>query len=311
MQNYLSLIEKIKQKFPIPQEENFEPATSGTHHKVLISNRYVIRFRDDNPKLLLREVDFLKQINHPLIPKVLWEGMIDGSICMVENRLHGKNIHILWKTLSEADKTNIIKQIIQFLQYLKTQIKDHIYSINTGKKYNNFIDYLTDNIRQKITRIRKFKQVDKVLENILSITEETKTKNLFLNKKKITFVHGDLIIHNLLTDGKNLTGVLDWELALFGDPDYDLSRLFYYQECAKAYQKQGIDDTFETDYMDKLIIEILKSDLIENRELFHGKYKFMRAIFYLNALYWASNSDNPEKNINDLIEQWNKKTENQ
>ncbi len=45
--------------------------------------------------------------------------------------------------------------------------------------------------------------------------------------------------------GKKLTGVLDWELALWGDSDYDLFRLFYYQECAKAYQEQGVDHTFE------------------------------------------------------------------
>jgi len=306
MKNYLSRIRRIKQEFIALRGENFRVASNGTHHKVFLSNRYVIRFRDDNPKLLLRETIFLKRLDHPLIPKVSWEGKIDKSIAMAENRLPGENINILWKTLPKVSKANIIKQVIQFLQYLRTQTKDHVYSVSTGRKYKNFSDYLTDAIKQKIIRIKKFKQTDKILRDLSSIIEKTSVKNLF--SKRATIVHGDLIIHNLLTDGKNLTGVLDWELSIFGDPDYDLFRLFYYQECAKAYQEQGIDETFEADYMDNLIAAILKSNLIKNKKIFQKKYRFVRAIFYLNALYWASNSDNPQKNLNELIIQWNKKS---
>ncbi|MBI3671220.1 phosphotransferase [Candidatus Azambacteria bacterium] len=142
----------------------------------------------------------------------------------------------------------------------------------------------------------------------MSIIEDIEGMNLFRNKDKSILVHGDLIIHNILTDGRNLTGVLDWELALYGDPDYDLCRLFYYQECAKAYQEQWVDETFESYYMDKLMNAILESSLIKDTELFKKKYYFMRAIFYLNALYWSINSSDPEKNISELIGNWNQKT---
>lgn len=306
MKNYLSQIGKIKKEFIALQNENFKVTKSGTHYKVFLSNEYTIRFRDDNPKLLLREANFLKQVNHPLIPKVLWTGKINKSIAMVENRLPGKTINIVWKTLSITNQKNIIKQIIKFLQYLNTQTRDYIYSVSTDQKYNNFLDYLTDSIKQKINKIKQFKQTNKISKDLLLIIEKSEVKRLFSNKERITLVHGDLIIHNLLTDGKNLTGVLDWELALFGDPEYDLFRLFYYQECAKAYQEQGIDETFEADYMDKLIAVIMKSSLIEDKKIFQRKYQFVHAIFYLNALYWAANSDSPEKNLNELIVQWNK-----
>lgn len=308
MENYLSRIKKIKQEFIALKEEIFEAALNGTHHKVFLSNNYVIRFRDDNPNLLLRETKFLKQLNHWLIPKVLWTGKINKSIAVAENRLPGNTINIVWKTLSKTNQMNIIKQIVQFLQYLKTQTKDYVYSVNTGRKYNNFLDYLIDAIKQKIAKIKKFKQTNKILKDLLLIIEKPEAKNLFSNGQRITLVHGDLIIHNLLTDGRNLTGILDLELALFGDPDYDLFRLFYYQECAKAYQEQGIDDTFESDYMDALVIAILKSNLIKNKKLFWKKYRFTRAIFYINALYWAASSDSPEKNILELIALWDKKS---
>jgi len=61
-------------------------------------------------------------------------------------------------------------------------------------------------------------------------------------------------------------------------------------------------------YMDKLITAILKSELIKNKRIFWRKYKFTRGIFYLNALDWAASSDDPEKNINELIMQWDKKS---
>ncbi len=308
MKNYLLRIKKIKKQLAISKEERFVAATNGTHHKVFISNKYIVRFRDNNPKLLLRETKFLKKLNHSLIPNIVWAGKINKSVAMVENRLPGKTLDVLWKTLSKTNQANIVKQIIKFLQYLKTQTKDYIYSVNTGEKYNNFLDYLTDNINLKISRIRKFKQANKILKDLLLIIEKSEAQNLFPDDGEITLVHGDLIIHNLLTDGKKLTGIIDWELALFGDADYDLFRIFYYQECAKAYQEQGIDEIFEADYMNKLIAAILKSNLIKDRKLFQKKYQFVRAIFYLNALYWTINSNSPKKNINEIIVKWNKKS---
>jgi serine/threonine protein kinase len=77
MQNYLLRIRKIKQKIIALKEEDFEIVQGGTHYKVFLSDNYVVRFRDDNSKLLLREVNFLKQLKHPLIPKVLWAGRIN------------------------------------------------------------------------------------------------------------------------------------------------------------------------------------------------------------------------------------------
>ena len=77
MQSHQLLIEKVKKRFNVLSKEKFSASRDGTHHKVFLSKKYVIRFRDDNPKLLLREVNFLKNLDNPLIPKVLWVGKID------------------------------------------------------------------------------------------------------------------------------------------------------------------------------------------------------------------------------------------
>ena len=305
MKNYLLQIKKIKKQLDIPKEECFKPASSGTNYKVFLSDNYVIRFRDDNPKLLLQETNFLKQLNHKLIPKVLWFGK-NGQF-MIENRLLGETIDLVWKDLSNNSKNNIIKQVVEFLQYQKTKKQSYIYSVKTDKKYKVFLDYLTDSIKKKVNDILKNKQAGEIIKDLLLIINNAKIRKLFTTKTSYSLVHGDLVIHNLLTDGKSLTGVIDWELALWGDSDYDLFRLFYYQECARDYQEQGIDETFEADYMNKLITAIEKSGLIKDKKVFQKKYQFVHAVFYLNALHWALNSDSPKKNINELIIQWNKK----
>jgi aminoglycoside phosphotransferase (APT) family kinase protein len=37
------------------------------------------------------------------------------------------------------------------------------------------------------------------------------------------FIHGDLFLDNVLTDGIEITGIIDWSFAAAGDPRYDLA----------------------------------------------------------------------------------------
>ena len=39
------------------------------------------------------------------------------------------------------------------------------------------------------------------------------------------------------------------------------------------------------------------------QELFQKKYHFVQAIFFIDALNWAANSNNPKKNLSELIKQ--------
>ena len=224
---------------------------------------------------------------------------------MVENRLPGTALHTTWRHLTGSAQKRIIQQIITFLQFLETQKKENIYSVTTGNTYPSFFAFMTESLETKVTKIQKFSQARKLVQDLHSVLTSPAIKKLFLHVA-ITLVHGDLIIHNLLTDGKKLTGVLDWELSLYGDPDYDICRLLYYHECAMAYKEQRRDPSYEAHYMNTLITAILKSDLVHDQKKIEYKYQCMRAFFYLNALYWATTSDDSDKNINDLIVLWKK-----
>lgn len=306
MKSFALPVNDLQGKLPFLRGEHFQRASTGTHHEVFVSEHYVIRLRQENPKLLAREVVFLKEMDHRLIPKIIWSGTVNTSFLMIENRLLGNPLNTMWKDMPDADQQHVIQEIIQFLTYLREQKRSKIYSVQTGKTYANFFDSLIDGFEKKLAIGETFQRAKDMLHTMSTVLYDPGAAELFAGAQN-SIVHGDVINHNLLTDGKHLTGILDWELAFYGDPDYDLSRLYYYRECAKAYQEQGIDDSYEAEYMNKLIKEIRKSDLMINNDRFEKKYRLIRAIFSINALYWATTSEAPEKNIAELVTSWNKK----
>ena len=301
--DHLERITLLKEKLSFLKGEDFEPARSGTHYKVFLSDGYVLRFRDDDPELLFREVELLKELEHPLIPKVLWSGKIGDSPVMVENRLPGANLDLVWKDLTDDHKDNVTGQIVCFLSYLRSQTRGHMYSVKTGKKYENFSDLLTDGKEEKIEKIKEFKVAREGLKKLLSVIDNRELIKLCSDPKEVTVVHGDLINHNLILEGNNLSGVIDWELALYGDPDLDLCRLFYYHECAQDYLEKGTDDSFEANFTDKLLEKIKRSELIkDSSDTFKKKYEFIRAAFLFDALFRATKSKDSKKNTREICE---------
>ena len=297
-------IRNLKHRLPELKQEHFKPALNGTHHMVVISENYVVRERKNNSELIRREARFLQQFHHPLIPRVIWVGKIGQSTILVENRLPGTTLDKSWKQLSKATQSHIVSQVVEFLMLLRKHHSHSAYSVVTGKTYQKFTSYLTQQITRKSKLAGKCKPAHMLLKKIMTILNDSTSLKLF--ETQPVAVHGDLINHNLLTDGKTLTGVLDFELALFGDKDYDLCRLFYYQECTIAYLEQGKDPSFEADYMKKLMDAVVKSPLIKNKMELKKKYGFTRAFFILGALTWAMSSDKPQKIIRELEVLWNK-----
>ena len=130
----------------------------------------------------------------------------------------------------------------------------------------------------------------------------TTSRKIFIDSK-ISLVHGDLVFHNLLTDKEKISGVLDWERALFGDPDFDIFRLMNFKLSASAYKDTGNDGKNETGYLSLLLSKIKSSGLIDDIEIFDQKYQIAKASYYLNALYWDAKSNDPQKNIQNTLKE--------
>ena len=303
---YSTKIDQIKKIFCDIQQEVFTPAESGTHHVVFLSKNYVIRFRENKPKLLKRESEFLKYLNNSLIiPRVLWMDEVDGTMAMVENRLPGEPLDSVWKKMNANQKESVINGMMEFITYMRNQLNNKVYSVATGEEYDSFSEYIIKDSKTKFSAIVKNKYARPLAEEIKNILYDSNKLNIFNNKQN-TLVHGDLIMHNILVESGRITGIIDWELALWGDQDYDLARILYYEECAKVYEEDGIDVVQEREYMTRLK-NTTATLFIKNQNIFNKKYDVFRAFFYLRALAWAATSDNPNKNVNELTKSWTKK----
>jgi aminoglycoside phosphotransferase (APT) family kinase protein len=75
-----------------------------------------------------------------------------------------------------------------------------------------------------------------------------------------TFIHGDLFLDNVLSDGVEITGLIDWAFGALGDPRYDLALAMYgMSDVQRAAFLEGYGLTkglsqFETEYFLKLAI---------------------------------------------------------
>ena len=300
------LLQIILKNNPYLSSEDFSKAKDGTHYCVFLSPKYVVRIREKGQEILHRETDLLKALDHPLIPNIIQSEKEERFSFMVENRLPGSNTNLEWKKLAGKEKDQIIKDINEFLDTIHQKEGSFFYDIQQGEQHNDLLSSLLKEAEEKIHHIEKtenYRQARDLLIEFKKRIKNEKAREKLEETKTPRLVHGDMIIHNLLTDGEKLSGVIDWELARWGDPDYDIARLMYYQECARSYYHQGKDDSFEYDFLNKLLTS-LENKI--NREEFELKYIFYRSLFYLGALVWAVNSDSPGRNIKELEDDWKK-----
>lgn len=212
----------------------------------------------------------------------------------MEKRLLGQSIDEIWKTLKNNDKDKIIQELTDFVFKIHKVKIDYFWSVQYGKKFKSYNELLFYKFRLYERKILKNKQASMLFEKISDYIQEDKAKETFFNVTPV-LVHGDLIMHNLLTDGKRLTGVLDWEYAQYGDAFYDLARVIYYQECARSYVEEERDEFFEYDFTTRLI-----NGLQNEIKLDDGKYRIIRSFYFIDTIIWALNSENPEEKLSRL-----------
>jgi hygromycin-B 4-O-kinase len=96
-------------------------------------------------------------------------------------------------------------------------------------------------------------------------------------------VHGDYGFNNVLSDGKNITGVIDWEHSMFGDFLFDIAWLAFWSSNWPVYPD------FEGAYLKYITEKNLK---IEN---FRERMLCYKLFIGLGSLSFSAYSDQREK----------------
>jgi len=72
-----------------------------------------------------------------------------------------------------------------------------------------------------------------------------------LEFEKSCLVHGDMGSYNIITSNGHITGLIDWGLALYGDPLYDIANLLFWDEKKLMDLNQALKHKHFTNETDK------------------------------------------------------------
>jgi len=110
--------------------------------------------------------------------------------------------------------------------------------------------------------------------------------------------HGDFNFHNIMVDGDDITGVLDWECADFGAPEQDIvyvqqlvTRHMSWEKFLQHYAKSGGKPIKSTNFPFCQAYSVLRTMIAFNRATLTNQLgsnrdiRFMMVTFGINAAF--------------------------
>ena len=187
---YKELVEKI-----IPHQK-YKQLNIGFTNKIYETENEIIRIciNTNNEERFQKEINFYKeQKDNPYIPKLY---KVDNTKTIIPytyeiiERIHGKTIYEIWYKLTEEERKDLVKKIIEAIKSLHNQ---KVESFNWKKK-----------IKEELL---KYKDVEDLEESISSLVTSC---DIYFHHNKFGLIHGDLHFDNILYTGKEIK-LLDFE----------------------------------------------------------------------------------------------------
>lgn len=203
---------------------------------------YVVHFRINNESLDKAEYIYKTYGCELPIPAVVKLGEIDDIFFCISEKAKGKPI----SSYSNSEQTVILNDLARHftnMSYIKVDSTKGYGLISPSgftsfKSWEEVIASFFDEDQEGFYKDWTNLYKDSFLERPLF--EEGYLKTMELVKyapSNPNLVHGDFHLGNMLSDGKNVTGIVDWELAMYGDFMFDLAGLHLWSPHLKFPEK--------------------------------------------------------------------------
>lgn len=244
-----TLLKRIKHIFPDLNWGSYIYIDEGWDHEVIIlDNRVVFRFPNDDQYSLKNEIMVLDKLN-PLvnlaIPTYSYVAP-DFSFAgyeLVAGRPLSKQ---LFDELTADDRSVLAKQLADFLSILHQLPTNADYLSEVAqsdiKQYQAEMKQQADQYLKPVLIPEDFSLVQKIIDDI---------DKLLAQALPTAFLHGDIYNRHLLWDGgTRQLGIIDFSDMNIGDPAYDFAELY-------EYGQDFVKETYEfyTGPKDKLFLE--------------------------------------------------------
>lgn len=162
-------------------------------------------------------------------------------------------------------------------------------------KHSTLAQAVNAGLKENLERLVKY--------GIISLKEAEKMEELFKDNRllkcdKAVLVHNDFADWNLLTDGKTITGVIDWDESVGGSPIEEIAcwSIFFEPERIKPFLKGYFSETEKYENFDETFQLMRLRYVISKMALRAKRYSYDKSDFLAKLI------DNGKKHLADLID---------
>lgn len=228
MDIYLKILNKIACKYKIENSGEFSRYEAGFHHTYDLGDKLIVKIEDTSAVTLNNHKKFLDLlgVKGAKVSKVVEFGQEENKTYLVLEKIPGRSLSYDWLNMSGKQKENIMSELTKQLKIFHSiKFKDYI------------IPALIDNqpcsnLREAVRNSTKFDLIDK---NILApeyLKEFEYLENFYQQNEHIldeqdtaVFVFNDLHLENIIWNGEELTGIIDFDWVCQAPKDYELWKI--------------------------------------------------------------------------------------
>ena len=237
-----NVLQKIFDKHHLGKVKEVYYSQSGKVNPVVhINNNYIIKVnsRDPDDPKLPREKRAMEILTNAIyVPRFI---VLDESKkelkydYIIMSQITGREVYKDWQILNSSQKTKLSHQAGEWLNEIH-QIKFPKFGsvLKEGIHFETWTEYIFYKLNEAIELCRFYHLFNEtVFYEIQDIFLHNKT--CLDSVKEAVFVHNDFHFGNLLYEENKLTGVIDFEWCLAGDPEYDLRDPFTFPESRQPF----------------------------------------------------------------------------
>lgn len=239
---------------------------SAINSCLLINDRYVLKVNHRDPALSpLRTEELaltiLSETDIPVPEIVALDESMDRFPCpyIITSKMEGRVLEAGWRRMVPDDKKKLSYEAGVLLAKIHNVSFPLFGDVNgrTFGELSSWDDYLLKETRLAIVECEKLCLLNQGEgEQILNLYE--KNRKLFAKVGRPSLIHNDFHIGNLLYAQKRIAGVLDFEFAIAGDPEFDLKQMYdvfsWYPECEVPFlEGYGSIQSLSHDFRTKLL----------------------------------------------------------
>jgi aminoglycoside phosphotransferase (APT) family kinase protein len=225
--------------------ESVQPLTGGRlNHAVRVNEGYVLRWREParSTGSLQREVAILARLGDRVpAPKVLASGLNEmlGEY-VIQTWIPGQNLLRAWLAHPEVTTREWwLREWIDTIRAIHAERFARPGSWVGGELQEapSWRLYVERRVRKRLDLLMRVPGMDRQL--VLAAERYLKRTAPVLEDGAFCLIHRDLHFANVLVEGPHLTGILDFELAEVGPPDYELDTIYRFLRYPAAYAEPG------------------------------------------------------------------------